>query len=150
MRKKKSFLSNTGGEPDNPNVIKTTVKQKLDKRKGKLNELTRDEKLIRALRLALSSKSGELGGARYYLDGDQVYVQSRGGGAQSKPGEMVTYTASGRMRIGAAHPKHAAFHIAEFRITYRDVLDERGIPSVAFIDPTVITLLPSNSKLILT
>lgn len=150
MARKESFMKPPADDAGDPNLIPATVKRRVDRRAGKLNELNRDEKMLCALRKALSSKSGleEMKNARYFISSENVYVMSRGGGAQAKEGELSTYTASGRFKMGIIYPKSTAYRMAQFSITYRDTVDDRGLPDVKWIEPTTIDWLPTRAQLV--
>lgn len=149
MRKRVPFFGKKKSEKADPNMVSTKVTRKVNKKKGRLNQLTADEKMLCAIRKALASKSGlaEAGNARYYVSGDELYVLSRGGGVQTKKDEPTTYTARGRFKLGMVHDANCCFRIAEFNITFKDTVDERGIPDVDFLEPTTIDLLPKGAKL---
>ncbi len=151
MPKKESFMKPSLGDTEgDANLISSKVARKVNKRKGELNTLSRDEKMLCALRKALASKSGlaEALNARYYISGEQVYVTSRGGGAQTKKNEPTTYTASGRFKLGMAYKDSVSYRMAQFSITFRDSRDDRGLPDVDFIEPTTIDLLPKSATLV--
>jgi len=38
--------------------------------------------------------------------------------------------------------------MAEFKLTFRDVVDALGISDVVFVDPTSINILPKRTRLI--
>jgi hypothetical protein len=149
MQKKEAFLGRKSTKPRDPNLVSTKIPRKVQKKAGKLNELNRDHKMLCAIRKALASRSGlvETQCDRYYISGGEVYVTHRGGGVQTKKGEPTTYTARGRFKLGVAHADCVAYRIAEFNVTYKDTLDDRGLPDVAFVDPTTIDLLPKGASL---
>jgi len=149
MQKKEAFFGREPTTPRDPNLISTKIPRMVKRSEGKLNELGRDHKMLCALRKALASRSGltETQCARYYISGADVYVTHRGGGVQTKEGEPTTYTARGRFKLGVAHSDCCMYRMAEFNVTYKDTLDDRGLPDVAFVDPTTIDLLPKGASL---
>lgn len=150
MAKGQPFMGREPQKAPDPNVVSTRVKHRVNRKKGTLDPLSRDEKMLCALRKALASKSGlpESAESRYHIDGDKLYVSRRGGGVQTKPGEPTTYTATGRFRMGMIHGDRASFRVAKFNITYRDVRDDRGLPDVDFIEPTTIDFLPKGTPVV--
>ncbi|KKM62047.1 hypothetical protein LCGC14_1525600 [marine sediment metagenome] len=152
MARKEAFMGRDGAETKDQNMISVMVKRTVNKKgpeRGTLEPLSRDEKMLCALRKALANKSGleETLGARYYIAGDGLYVTGRGGGAHAR-GQAGSYTATGRFKLGIVVKDRAAFRIAKFSITYKDVEDDRGIADVDYVDPTIIDLLPKNASLI--
>jgi hypothetical protein len=140
------FLGPSQAPAADPNLISTTVTRKLNRRKGELNKLSRDEKLLCALRKALSSKSGA--DASYYIVDEGVYVTRRGGGVPARSGEAVSYTASGRFKMGAIQEEKVAFSMVEFNLTYRDTVDEHGMLDIEFSEPSTIKELPGRASLV--
>jgi len=140
------FLGPSQTPVADPNLISTTVSRKLNRRKGELNKLNRDEKLLCALRKALATKSNSE--ASYYIVDDGVYVARRGGGVPARSGEAVSYTASGRFKMGAIGAEKVAFSMVEFDLTYRDVVDEHGMLDIEFSEPSTIKALPGRASLV--
>ena len=116
MSKRESFIGRSEPATADPNLISGTVKRKLNRKgrkRGTLDPLSRDEKMLCALRKALADKSGleETGGARYYIADNQVYITNRGGNAEGNGG----YTAKGRFKLGSINGDTAGFRMAQFR-----------------------------------
>lgn len=150
MARKESFIGRDTSPIQDPNLISAKVKRKVNKREASLNVLTRDEKMLCAIRKALAAKSGmaEQLGARFYIADNQVYVTRREGGIQSRDGEASTYSAAGRFKLGICREHDAAFRVVQFDITYKDTTDDRGIADVVFVDPTTIDILPKSTSII--
>jgi len=150
MARKESFIGPSNKQAvGDPNLISTRIPRNVDKRKGKLNALTADNKMRSAIGKALSMKSGldDPDGASYFISGDKMYVTARGGGVQTKKGEKTTYSASGRFILGKAFKDHVCYFTAEFSITFRDTVDDLGLPDVAVVEPTTIDILPKGTPI---
>jgi len=131
------------------NVIPATVRHRLDKRAEKLAELTPNEKMICALRKALVKLSdGDTDGCRYYIANNKIQVLQAPSATAGKAGEARTYFAKGRCRVGITHAAgHSSMKIIEFALTFRDVVDDRGLADVEFVDPTTIDELPRSTPI---
>lgn len=130
------------------NVIPATVNFRINKKKGRLHPLTPEEKMLCALRKVLAAMSDKNDhGCRYYIDNNRVQLTKRPV-ATTVEGKPSTYTASGRCKLGVCHPEgHKSSRIIEFRISFRDVKDERGLEDVQFFDPTTIDELPRSTPI---
>ena len=119
------------------------------KKKGELRKLSADEKMLCALRKVLASMSNEGSGAvRYFIDGAQVRVTSRTDSAGAKKDEPSTYHRRGTCRLGLAHKSgEASYKMASFEISFRDAVDQLGLPDVAYFNPTSIEELPTGTPL---
>jgi len=130
-------------------IIPATVKFRIDKKKGRIKPLSSEEKMLCALRKVLASMSDANDhGCRYYIDRQKVQLTKRPA-SSSDDGSKRSYSAAGRCRLGVCHPEgHKSSMFVEFKISFKDIVDERGLPDVAFFDPTTIDELPRNSPLI--
>lgn len=131
------------------NVIPATVKHRIDKKAQKLAALTPSEKMICALRKALVKMSdGSEEGCRYYIANNKVQLMVAPSATGGKDGEAKTYSAKGRCKVGVIHAGgHSSTKVIEFSITFRDVLDDRGLADVEFVDPTMIDELPRGTPI---
>jgi hypothetical protein len=130
-------------------IIPATVNFKVDRKKGRLRALTPEEKMLCALRKALSSMSDANGhGCRYYIDNNKIQLTKRPVGSAAAPGQPRSYSAAGRCKLGVCHPEgHKSSIFVQFSISFKDVKDERGLDDVAFFDPTTIDELPRNTPI---
>jgi hypothetical protein len=122
------------------NVIPATVKFKHNKKKGMLEPLSAQEKMLCALRKCLAEMSDkDTNGCRYYIAGNRVQVVTAPVESPAKDGEGRSYRAVGRCRLGVCHQAgHHTTKFIEFTISYRDVVDDRGMSDVVYMDPTII------------
>lgn len=145
-------LFNAGGSASSANVIPATVKFVHDKGAGVIQQLSAREKMLCALRKCLAALSnGDGEGRRFFISGNKVELLQEPETTESKRGGPQTYRAAGRCRIGVAHRGgHMTTMFIAFEITYRDTLDDRGLPDVTYIDPTSIDEIdrkdPANLK----
>lgn len=148
MQTRKEMFSALKKAPTS-NVIPATVRHRLDKRAEKLAELTPNEKMICALRKALVKLSdGDDAGCRYFIANNKIQVIQAPSSTAGKAGEAKTYFAKGRCKVGITHSAgHSSSKIIEFTLTFRDVLDDRGLADVEFMDPTTIDELPRGTPI---
>lgn len=146
MQTRKEMFSAQRKAPDT-SVIPATVRHRIDKKAAKLAELTANEKMICALRKALTKMSdGNTDGCRYFIANNKIQILSAPSSSPAKKGEGRTYSASGRCKLGVCHPAgHSSSRVIEFSITFRDITDDRGMADVEFIDPTSIDELPPGT-----
>jgi hypothetical protein len=132
-----------------PNQVSTTVKFKLDKKKGRLVPHSAKEKMVCALRKVLAAMSDQdENGCRFYIDGKTLHVTRPPTASEARPGEPRSYKAAGRCRVGVCHPAgHKSSKVIEFSISFRDTKDDRGLDDIEFFDPTTIDELPRNTPL---
>jgi hypothetical protein len=148
MQTRREMLSTVKKAAPTATVIPATVNHRLNKKDRKLDELAPQEKMICALRKALVKLSDGSDGCRYFIANNQVMLISAPTASSVKPGQARTYTAKGRCRLGVCHPEgHASSRVIEFSITFRDVMDDRGLADVEYIDPTTIDELPRGTPL---
>ena len=122
------------------NVIPATVKFKHNRKKGIVDPLSSQEKMLCALRKCLTEMSNkDPEGRRYYIAGNKVQVTVAPVESPAKDGEGRSYRASGRCRLGVCHAEgHHTTKFIEFSISYRDQIDEHGMSDVVYMDPTLI------------
>lgn len=121
-------------------IISATVKFKHNKAKGLIEDLAPQEKMLCALRKVLASMSNNNSdGCRYYIANNKVQLLEAPSSSPGKKGEARTYKASGRCKVGVAHKEgHTTTMFVEFSISYRDVVDDRGLADIEYFDPTSI------------
>jgi len=146
MHIRKEMFSALKKAPDT-NVIPATVNHRLDKKEQRVATLNPNEKMICALRKALTKMSdGHEDGCRYFIANNKIQLLSPPTSSGGRAGEAQTYSARGRCRLGVCHPGgHSSSVNVEFTLTFRDVVDDRGLADVEFIDPTVIDELPRGT-----
>lgn len=146
MQLRKEMFSATKPAPSD-NVIAATVRHRIDKRAEKLAELTPNEKMLCALRKVLVKLGDEdAAGCRYYITDNRVHLIRPPVSTVGKAGDAQTYTAQGRCRLGVIHKLgHISTKVIEFNLTFRDVIDDRGLADLIFIEPTTIDELPANT-----
>lgn len=143
--RKEALFNAKKGSPGH-DVIPATVKHQIDKKKRRLRPLSGEEKMLCALRKVLAAMSdGNEHGCRYYIAGNKVQLTQRPKTTAGKKGEPQSYTAAGRCKIGVCHASHATFKVIEFKISYRDILDDRGLADVEYFDPTTIDELARDT-----
>lgn len=128
-------------------IIPATVKHRIDKKAEKLGELSPSEKMICALRKALTKMSdAHADGCRYFIANNKVQILSAPSASAGKAGEARTFSARGRCKLGVCHPGgHSSSMLIEFSISFRETADDRGLADVEFIDPTTIDELPPGT-----
>ena len=142
------MFSTRNTQPEH-NMIPATVQFRLDKKKRMLRPLSAEQKMLCALRKALTTMSdSDTHGCRYHIAGKNVMLTQTPSTTKGKEGEPQSYRAAGRCRLGVCHPQgHASTKLVEFAISYRDTLDDRGLPDVEYFDPTTIDELPRDTPL---
>lgn len=144
---RKEVLFNARKRSTDSSVIPATVTYRHNRRKGLVEALKPNEKMLCALRKVLTMMSDDdENGCRYYIANNKVQILKAPSTTKGKKGEVQSYHAKGRCRVGAVHPAgHATSKVIEFEISFRDVVDERGMADVEFFDPTVIDELQRNT-----
>jgi acetylornithine deacetylase/succinyl-diaminopimelate desuccinylase-like protein len=142
MQTRKEQLFNAAKVQRPANIIPATVKFELDRSRGEIKPLAAPEKMLVALRKVLAQMSEKNpDGCRYYIAGNKVELTSTPTTTSGKKGEVQTYRAAGRARLGVAHSTHSTKLFIAFDISYRDCEDDRGLADVEFIDPTTIDVI---------
>jgi hypothetical protein len=146
MSTRREQLFNAKKKPSTGNVIPATVRFRHDKRAGVIKPLSSNEKMLCALRKALAAMSSSESGLRYYIAGNKVQLTQAPSTTPGRPGEAQSYFAAGRCRVGVCHPAgHATMIMVDFSISFKDAMDERGIATVNYFEPTTIDKLAANS-----
>lgn len=137
------------GSSGSSDTIPATVGFRVDRKKGGLSPHTPNEKMLIALRKALADMSdADEHGCRYYIKDNRVKLLEAPSGTEGKPGEPVSYKASGRCRVGVCHPDGTITTKAiEFRLAFSDSRDDLGQPDVVYEEDTVIDEIPKTAKL---
>ena len=142
-------IFDTKQQPVARDLVPTSVTFKIDRKTRRMTTLPPNEKMIVALRKVLSTMSNrDTNGCRYYLDGKSVQVIRPVTTTSGRPGEAQNYRAAGRCKVGVCHPQgHKSSIMIQFTLSFKDVLDDRGLPDVMFFDPTSIDELPRDTPL---
>lgn len=127
-----------------PGMLPTRFKQyvhRKGKRRGKLNKLTPEAKVIAALSKALAIQ-GKRDKMNYYVDGDKIWCPDI-----TTTGEdgKQSIKAKGRFRIGKVG-EGLTFGMMSFNIQFRDSKDEMGLPDLV-IESASMTELAKNTPL---
>lgn len=148
MRNKKTNLMTSKTSSADTGLISPTVRFQHNRRKGLIEPLSAQEKMLCALRKALAHMSdSDPHGCRYYISG-KVKILQAPRTTQGKEGEPQSYRARGRCRVRLCHPQgHTSSKVIAFDISYRDVKDEMGLADVQYFDPTTIDELPRNTPI---
>lgn len=130
-------------------MIPATVKFRHNKKKGLVEPLKPHEKMLCALRKVLAKMSdANEDGCRFFIAGNKVQVVKSPTTTKGKRGEAQSYHAKGRCRLGVCHKAgHSSSKLIAFEISFRDVVDDRGLADVEYFDPTVIDELARNTPL---
>jgi hypothetical protein len=147
MANRKQQLFNSQSPKKSTTVIPATVSFKIDKKAKGMKPLTSLDKMKCALRKVLADLSDKNPhGCRYYIANNKIQLSRAPDPAIPKPGEGKTYKAAGRFKAGVCHPKgNMTTQFLEFSITFKDVVDDRGLPDVRYVDPTTVDVLAKNS-----
>lgn len=142
-RKEQLFNSKKGSMESN--VISATVSFNHNKKKGLIEPLKPHEKMLCALRKVLTDIS-DTGNSRYFIANNKVQLLKAPSTTQGKEGEAQSYHAKGRFRAGICLPDGtSSSKFFEFEISYRDIVDDRGLLDVEFFDPTSIDVISKDS-----
>lgn len=136
MSTRKEQLFNAKKKPSGSSVIPATVRFKHNKKKGSIDPLSPQEKMLCALRKVLGDMSS--GGGRWFIMGNKVKLTQVPTTTEGKPGGPQSYRAAGRCKVGVAQGKSLVTKYIEFSISYRDVVDDRGLADVVYFDPTTV------------
>jgi hypothetical protein len=143
--RKESLFNAKKGSPGHAVVIPATVKHSINKRRRRLNPLSAQEKMICALRKVLAKMSdNDQTGCRFFIAGNKVQIIRAPKATAGRKGEPKSYTAAGRCKVGACNDDHVTYKVIEFNISFRDVLDDRGLADIEYMDPTTIDELARN------
>ena len=141
-------LFKTQQPPPASNIIPATVQFRHNKKKGMIEPLSSQEKMLCALRKCLAVMSDKSGNVRYYIAGNKVQVIQEPVGSPARDGEGRSYRAVGRCRLGVCHADDShTTKFVEFTINFRDTVDDRGMSDVAYFDPTIIDELERNGPI---
>lgn len=143
--RKESLFRAQNGSPGH-NVIPATVRHQINKKKRRLYPLSAQEKMLCALRkvLAVMSDKDE-DGCRFYIAGNKVQITQAPKTTAGREGEPQSYSAAGRCKIGACGDDSVTYRMIEFKISFRDVVDDRGLADVVYMEPTSIDELARNT-----
>lgn len=148
MQPRKTQLFNANKAAPPANIIPATVKFEHDKKAGIIKQMNSQQKMLCALRKCLAKMSDSNPAGRYYIAGNKVELLSAPTTTAGKAGEPQSYRASGRCRVRQAHGAgHVTTLFIEFTISYRDKVDDRGLPDVEVMDPTTIDQLDRSTAI---
>lgn len=149
MPTRKETLFNAKKRSTDGLIIPSTVKFTLNKKKGMLEPMSAQDKMKCALRKVLADMSDASGdNCRYFIANNKIHLSVAPKTTTGKPGEAQSYYAKGRFRAGVCLPSgESSSKIIAFEISYKDVMDDRGLADVVYFDPTVIDELPKNTPL---
>jgi len=149
MKTRRQMLFDAKPRTEEPMVVPATVSFKIDKRNKRLTTLQPREKMVVALRKVLATMSSQnKHGCRYYIEGNKIQMIHPPTTTQGKAGDAQKYAASGRCRVGVCHKDgHKSSMVIQFALSFKDIRDERGLPDVAFFDPTTIEELPRDTPI---
>lgn len=135
--------------PPPTNIIPATVRFKHNRKKGLIEPLSAQEKMLCALRKCLAEMSDKSSTkVRYYIAGNKVQLLQEPTASPAKEGEGRTYRARGRCRLGVCHAEgHHTTKFVEFAISYRDTVDDRGMADVQYFEPTTIDEIERNGPI---
>jgi len=149
MPTRKETLFNAKKRSVESNVIPATVSFRHDSKKGFVEPLSALDKMKCAIRKVLAelSDSSE-DNCRYFIANNKILVLKTPSTTAGKAGEAQSYHAKGRFRAGVCLGNgDSSSKILSFEISYRDIVDDRGLADVEYFDPTVIDELPKNTPL---
>lgn len=131
------------------NIVPSTVGFKLNRKAGRLDPLSPTDKMKCAVRKILVKMSdADDHGCRYFIDGNKIEVLTAPQAQPVREGELQTYRARGRCKVGVCHPEgHKSIKLIEFSVSFRDSVDELGLADVEYIDPSTIDEIPRSMKL---
>lgn len=133
-------IFSAGEKKAETNIIPATASFKLDKKNKKLHEQPPTEKMLCALRKVLTSMSDkDPDKRRYFIANNAVELTKHPTSTAAKEGELATYQAAGKCTLGVTLPTgEMSTKKVAFEITFRDIVDDRGLPDVMYIEPTTI------------
>lgn len=127
-----------------PGVIPTRFKRyvhRKGKKRGKLNALTPESKLIAALGKALAIQ-GKRDKKNYYVEGESIWCPDIT--VTGEDGKQ-SVKAKGRFRIGKI-AENLTFGVMDFDIRFRDSKDPMGLPDIV-IEHASMEELPKDASL---
>lgn len=149
MPTRRELLYKAGSQKPPPNTISATVRFRHNKKKGIVEPLSASEKMLCALRKALTVMSDkDTTGRRFFIADNKVEIVQAPSTTQARKGEPQSYRAAGRCRLRAIHPDgHTSSMKVQFDISYRDVVDAIGLADVEYLEPTTIDMIPKATKI---
>jgi hypothetical protein len=123
------------------------VSFQIDKKAKGLKTQTSMNKMKSALRKVLADLSDRNPhGCRYYIANNEIEIDKAPDPSPPHAGQSKTYRASGRFWAGVCHKGgRMTKDLLSFSITFKDIIDERGLPDVEYVDPTTIDVLPKKT-----
>lgn len=146
-RKEQLFNAKKTASKDT-NLISSSVHFRHNKKKGILEALPPHEKMLCALRKALTAMSDRHPSCRYFIIGSKVQLTAPPTTTAGKAGGPQSYRAAGRCKLGVSHADgRATTMVVDFNISFRDVVDDRGLADVEYFDPTSIDEISRSSPI---
>ena len=148
MQTRREMLFEAGRKPSMVDVVPAKVVHKINKSKRALEPKTPEQKMVIALKKVLAEMSDDNETkCRFYIADDKVKITRRPFNT-GNTNEPQSYFAEGRCKVGVCHPEgHKSSKVIAFSITFKDTKDDLGLDDVAFIQPTTIDTLPSNTRI---
>lgn len=145
MQRRSMFTTNK--EPVRDNTILATTKFELDKQAKRLKALAPNDKMKCAVRKILTDMSDrDEEGRRYFILSRRIEVLKEPSPGPARSGEPQTYSGKGRFKMGVSLPTgEMARRDVEFGVSFRDTVDDRGLPDVVYIEPSYIDDITGSS-----
>lgn len=124
-----------GQDKQDPELIPTRFKQfvhRKGKKRGNLNTLSKEAKVIAALTIALAIQ-GKRDKKNYYVAGDTIWCPEI---TETGKTGNCSYKATGRFKIGKVG-ESLTFGIMQFSIKFRDSKDEMGLPDLTIEEASI-------------
>lgn len=141
MRRESLLKKDQATPPTTGGILRSTkVKREIDKQKRELKLLTPSDKMLVALRKVLTKLSNEdENGSRYYVSGPQLSITEQPRDQVVKEGEFASYHGAGYAKLGVTLKNgQMNYRYISFSISFRDCLNENGLPDVEYFDPTEV------------
>lgn len=126
-------------------MIPATVRFRHNKKKGMIEPLAPQEKMLCALRKVFAHMSDK--DTRWCIVGNKVQVLSAPTTTEGKPKGPQSYRASGRCKVALMRSDGMTTKLIEFSISYKDIVDDRGLADVVYFEPTTVDEVPRTSPI---
>jgi hypothetical protein len=145
MSTRREQLFSAKKPPPGSAMIPATVRFRHNKKKGLIEPLGAQEKMLCALRKVFADMSNK--DERWCIVGNQVQILGAPTTTEGKPKGPQSYRASGRCKVAIMRSDGMTSKLIEFSISYKDVVDDRGLADVIYFDPTTVDEVPRNSPI---
>ena len=148
-RKETLFASRQKAAAARVEALPATVSFSIDKKRRALRQQSPYEKMLCVFRKILAEMSdADENRCRYYIANNKVQVLRMPSAPAGRTDQPGTYQGAGRAKLGVLHPKgHTSTKYVEFSISFKDTVDERGLPDVVYVDPTTIDEIKRGSPI---